>query len=117
MSSTRPEVALRRVKLLHTIAWVFFAGCIVAIPVAVFLGQLDAAAWLIAVVGIEVGVLVANRFRCPLTAVAARYTEDRRDNFDIYLPVWLARYNKVIFGALYVAGVAYAYLCWVHAAA
>jgi hypothetical protein len=23
---------------------------------------------------------------------------DRADNFDIYLPVWLARHNKVIFG-------------------
>jgi hypothetical protein len=29
--------------------------------------------------------------RCPLTGIAARYTDDRRDNFDIYLPPWLAR--------------------------
>lgn len=42
--------------------------------------------------------------RCPLTDVAARYTEDRRDNFDIYLPEFLARHNKLIFGVLYVAG-------------
>ena len=43
----------------------------------------------------------------PLTAVAARYTDDRRANFDIYLPEWLARYNKQIFGPLYAMGVAY----------
>jgi hypothetical protein len=29
----------------------------------------------------------------------------RRDNFDIYLPLWLARRNKAIFGALFVLGV------------
>jgi hypothetical protein len=50
-------------------------------------------------------VLLFNRMRCPLTGVAARYTDDRRDNFDIYLPEWLARHNKTIFGTLYVAGV------------
>ena len=48
-----------------------------------------------------------NRLRCPLTGVAARYTEDRQDNFDIYLPLWVARYNKQIFGTVYVVGVAF----------
>jgi hypothetical protein len=37
------------------------------------------------------------------TAVAARYTDDRRTNFDIYLPEWLARYNRQIFGPCFVA--------------
>jgi hypothetical protein len=36
-----------------------------------------------------------------LTNWAARFTDDRADNFDIYLPNWLARYNKVIFGTLF----------------
>ena len=49
-------------------------------------------------------VLVFNRWRCPLTDIAAQYTDDRRDNFDIYLPLWLARYNKHIFGWLFVLG-------------
>jgi hypothetical protein len=53
---------------------------------------------------VEVAVLAVNGGRCPLTAVAARYTDDRRDNFDIYLPLWLARYNKLIFGTLFVVG-------------
>jgi hypothetical protein len=55
----------------------------------------------------EVVVLWLNQWSCPLTAVAARYTDDRRANFDIYLPEWLARYNKQIFGPMYVVGVAY----------
>jgi hypothetical protein len=29
-----PPAALRRVKGVHTAAWAFFAGCILAIPVA-----------------------------------------------------------------------------------
>lgn len=64
------------------------------------------------VIFVEVVVLVANRWRCPLTDVAARYTDDRRDNFDIYLPLWLARHNKEIFGGLYAAGIAYAVATW-----
>ena len=47
-----------------------------------------------------------------MTGVAARYTNDRRDNFDIYLPLWLARYNKQIFGALYLAGILYTLIVW-----
>ena len=49
-------------------------------------------------------MLALNRGRCPLTDVAGRYTEERADNFDIYLPRWLARYNKLIFGTLFVIG-------------
>lgn len=57
-------------------------------------------------------VLLVNRWSCPLTAVAARYTADRRPNFDIYLPEWLARYNKEVFGTLFVAGLLYSLARW-----
>jgi hypothetical protein len=92
------------VKLIHTVAWAFFAGCVVALPVAALAGQLRLAAWLAGAVMVEIIILALNRMKCPLTAVAARYTDDRRANFDIYLPLWLARYNKEIFGTLFVAG-------------
>ena len=99
---------LMAVRLLHTAVWTAFAGCIVAIPVLAWRGQFGVAAVLAAMVLGEVVVLWLNRWSCPLTAVAARYTDDRSANFDIYLPAWLARYNKQIFGPLYVVGVAYA---------
>ena len=99
-----PAAALRAVKLLHTVVWAFFAASIVAIPVLAWRDEWVVATVLIALVFIEVSVLAANRWRCPLTSIAARYTDDRRDNFDIYLPLWLARYNKVVFGGLFVAG-------------
>jgi hypothetical protein len=92
--------------------WAFFAGSIVAIPVLAALRRLGAALVFIAIVLVEVVVLAVNGMRCPLTGVAARYTEDRRDNFDIYLPEWLARYNKHIFGTLYVLAVLYTAAQW-----
>jgi hypothetical protein len=107
-----PAAALRAVKTLHTVVWAFFAACVLAIPVAAGAGRLRAAGVLIAVVLLEVAVLALNRWRCPLTDVAARYTDERRDDFDIYLPLWLARYNKQVFGGLYVIGVLLTLAAW-----
>jgi hypothetical protein len=107
-----PGAALRTVKLVHTIAWAVFAGCILAIPLVAWRGEFQTAVLLIAIVSAECLVLAANRMRCPLTDVAARYTNDRQDNFDIYLPLWLARYNKQIFGPLFAAAVLYTFVRW-----
>ena len=104
---------LRAIRIIHTIIWVFFVACIVAIYVAAFAGWHHLAFLFAAIVLIEVAVLLFNRMSCPLTAVAARYTESREPNFDIYLPRWVARHNKLIFGTLYAAGVATALLLWV----
>lgn len=96
--------ALQAVKLLHSVVWAAFAACILVIPIFAWRDELRHALALIAIVSVEVLVLLVNRMRCPLTAVAARYTDDRSDNFDIYLPLCIARYNKKIFGWLFVAG-------------
>jgi hypothetical protein len=107
-----PETSLRTVKVIHTLVWAFFAGCILAIPIFCLKRRYDYAAILITVVFLEVLVLVANRLQCPLTGVAAKYTDDRRDNFDIYLPEWLAKHNKLIFGLLYLAGTLFTLAGW-----
>ncbi len=103
---------LRALKLFHTVIWIFFAGCIFAIPVLAWTGRYAEASVFCGIVLIEVLVLLFNRWSCPLTRIAARYTDDRRENFDIYLPEWLARYNKVIFGVLYAAGVLATLVSW-----
>lgn len=104
---------LLAIKTLHTVVWALLAGCIVVIPIATYFDDLRTAALLIALVLVEVLVLALHRGRCPLTAVAARYTSDRADNFDIFLPVWLARHNKVIFGSLFVGALLYTLVTWV----
>ena len=103
---------LRLIKATHTLAWSFFVACIAAIPSFAVTGRFATALLFIAIVAVEVLVIVTNGWRCPLTAVAARYTDDRRPNFDIYLPEWLARYNKEIFGSLYGAGVLLTLVLW-----
>lgn len=108
----RPVAALRSIKLLHTAVWLVFALCILAIPILGYAGRFREAAWLVCIVLVEVLVLVINGLRCPLTDVAARYTRDRRDNFDIYLPLWLARHNKSIFGTLFLLGSLFAFARW-----
>ena len=101
------------VKLAHTLIWVFFVGCILAIPYFAWSDRFRYAAVLSAVVLVEVLILAVNRWRCPLTPVAGRYTADRQPNFDIYLPEWLARHNKGIFGSLYVGGLLVMLLRWI----
>jgi hypothetical protein len=108
----QPSAALRLVKTIHTVVWAVFAGAILATPVLAWAGFWFSAAVLIALVLVECLVLAFNRMRCPLTGIAARYTDDRRDNFDIYLPLWLAKYNKLIFGSLFAAGLLFTLALW-----
>jgi hypothetical protein len=112
LNAANPELALRRVKFLHTAVWALFAGSIMLIPVAAGLQQWRLAFILIGLVSLECLVLALNRMMCPLTDVAARYTDDRKANFDIYLPLWLARYNKHIFGLLFFGGVVMTIVLW-----
>ena len=100
------------IKAVHTLAWGFFVGCIGCIPALAWAGRFDLALLFIGIVTIEVVVIMVNGWHCPLTAIAARYTEDRRPNFDIYLPQWLARYNKEIFGSLFGVGVLFTIVLW-----
>jgi len=103
---------LALIKLSHTVIWAFFAGCILLLPLAGLKRRFGWALALTALVLLECVVLLANRWRCPLTGMAAKFTENRNDNFDIYLPNWLARHNKTIFGCLFVAGQLVVLGCW-----
>lgn len=109
---TEVRKALRRIKLIHTAAWTLFASAILVISIMVWISAFGWALALSALVLTEVSVLLANRMRCPLTRVAARYTDDRSANFDIYLQVWLAKHNKLIFGSLFVAAEVFLALRW-----
>jgi hypothetical protein len=102
-----PRAALVTIKTVHTVVWCIFVAAIVGVPVAARFESWTLVAALVALVSAECVVLVANGMRCPLTTIAERYTDDRRANFDIWLPEWLARHNKSIFGTMFVIGVLY----------
>ena len=103
---------MRAIKLMHTVIWAILAASILAVPVAGVLRRFGWAAVLTVVILIECGVLALNGGRCPLTDVAGSFTDEQADNFDIYLPNWLARHNKLIFGLLFVAGELVTLACW-----
>jgi hypothetical protein len=106
------DVLLAAIKLLHTVIWAFLAAIILALPVAGMLRRFRWAAILTVIVLLECAVLAANGGRCPLSDLAARYTDERASNFDIYLPNWLASHNKAIFGTLFVISELIVLWCW-----
>ena len=95
------QFVLTAIKLAHTAAWAFFAGCILALPFTALMRHFGWVLILTLLILVECGVLALNRGRCPLTDWAARFTDQRADNFDIYLPNWLAHHEE-IFGTLFV---------------
>ena len=103
---------LQIVKIIHTVVWALLVAAIVAIPVLAWVGLFDAISILAALVSVEGIVLVVNGGRCPLTDLAARYTDRRDDNFDIYLPRRLARHGKVVFGGLFAVVMLFASALW-----
>jgi hypothetical protein len=104
--------ALVAIKLLHSAIWAVLAGCILALPIPALLHRFDWAIILTVIILVECAVLVLNKGRCPLTSVAVGFTDDRADNFDIYLPNWVARHNKAIFGTLFVINGLIVLWCW-----
>lgn len=108
----KAETSLFLIKLIHSVVWAFFVGCIVAIPIAAYHGLFLLSAILIGFVLFEVFVLAINHWSCPLTGVAARFTTSTEPNFDIFLPALVAKYNRQIFGTLYVAAVCYTLFKW-----
>jgi hypothetical protein len=95
---------LQQIKLLHTAIWAVMAASILAMPCLGWFGKFRWAFGLTLLITAECLVLAINGVRCPLTDMAARYTDDRACNFDIYLRLWLACNNKRIFGSLFVVG-------------
>lgn len=96
---------LSLIKWIHTIVWLVFALAVLYIIYSALFDDVGMLTWLsIAAILAETLVLLAFKWRCPLTLVAQDYTSSRKDNFDIYLPEWLARNNKVIFTILFLLG-------------
>jgi len=96
-----PQTKLTIIKVVHTVVWVFFNVVIFYMLYAVIVNKLDTWLWvgygLFLLEGIT--LLVFKRY-CPLTVMARKYSNSSKDNFDIYLPNWLARYTKPIYTSI-----------------
>ena len=96
---------LLAIKWVHTLIWLFFVVVIFYILYSGVFNEVNIYTWV--GIGLIVGegiVLLVFKMFCPLTVMARKYSDSDKDNFDIFLPNWLAKYNKLIFTTLYVIG-------------
>jgi len=98
-----PDLKLNIVKGIHSIIWIFFNVLIAYLYYAVITGRIDNRVWIaIGVILSEGLVLLIFKRSCPITLIARKYSDSTKDNFDIFLPNWLAKYNKLIYTVLFV---------------
>lgn len=94
------------VKTLHTIIWLFYNVVIFYLLYAVIVDKIDKWVWIcLAIIFLEGLVLLLFKKICPVTIMARKYSDSQKDNFDIYLPNWLARYNKKIYTTIVIIAV------------
>jgi len=99
----KSETKLVVVKLIHTLIWIFFNVVIFYMLYAVIRDEIGLLFWIgLGLVLLEGLTLLAFKFFCPLTLVARKYSTSTKDNFDIYLPNWLAKYTKLIYTTIVV---------------
>ena len=94
------------IKVLHTAIWIFFNIVIFYFLYAVIIDKIDKWVWIcIALIGLECLVLLVFKAVCPVTLIARKYSNSTKPNFDIYLPNWLAKYNKVTYTIIVLIGI------------
>lgn len=92
---------LTLIKIIHTAIWVFFNVVIFYLLYAVLTDVIDKWVWIcLGAIAGEGLVLLIFKNICPVTLWARNYSTSKSDNFDIYLPNWLARYNKLIYSTI-----------------
>ncbi|HLT33347.1 MAG TPA: hypothetical protein VKZ98_06115 [Aquaticitalea sp.] len=94
------------IKVAHTIIWLFFNVVIFYLLYAVIINKIDFWVWLsVGLVIVEGVVLLMFKMFCPLTVLGRKYSDSTKDNFDIFLPNWLAKYNKHIYTTIFLVAV------------
>jgi hypothetical protein len=92
------KTKLTLIKIIHTLIWIFFNFVIFYMLYAVIINKLDKWLWIgYGLILLESITLLLFKFFCPLTILARKYSDSTKDNFDIYLPNWLAKHNKLIY--------------------
>jgi len=95
------ETKLTVIKIIHTVIWIFFNVVIFYMLYAVLVNKLDIWLWIGYGLFLLEGItLLIFKLFCPLTVMARKYSNSTKDNFDIYLPNWLAKYTKLIYTSI-----------------
>lgn len=101
------EAKLTIIKIIHSVVWIFFNVVIFYLYYAAIANKIGKWVWIcIALILVEALILLIFKKLCPITLIARRYSDSTKDNFDIYLPNWLAKHNKSIYTTLFIIVVA-----------
>ena len=104
--SQRANSRLVLVKTVHTVIWVFYNVVIFYMLYAVIVNRIDKWLWIcFGLVLLEGIILLVFKQVCPVTLIARKYSDSDKSNFDIYLPEWLAKHNKLIYTSIVVVTV------------
>jgi len=105
MKTTKSNSKLVIIKIIHSLIWLIFVLIIFFVLWSGITANISVYSWLaVATVAGEGIVLLLFKGSCPLTVLARRCSSSKKENFDIYLPNWLAKNNKPIFGILFCIG-------------
>ena len=100
MSNASKLLAL---KIVHTTIWVFYAFILVYMYYLILFKNIDFIFWIaVFLVLLEAVILLIYGWKCPLTVYMERYVEKSDVGFDIFLPKWIAKYNKIGYSTLFV---------------
>jgi len=94
-------------KLIHTVIWCVLAAAVFCVLYAGIFDKVNILVWVCAgMVFLEGIILLVCKWKCPLTIVGYKYTDDPKTGFDIFLPAWLTKHNTAIFALLFAVGLA-----------
>ena len=96
---------LMLIKIAHTVIWCVFVIAILYILYAGIFDRVSGLVWFcIGLVFIEGIILLIFKGKCPFTLLGYKYANNPEIGFDIFLPAWLAKNNKLIFTSLFFIG-------------
>lgn len=97
----KAQIKLTIIKSVHTLIWLVFNFVIFYMLYAAAVNKLDGWLWLgYGLIFTEAMILLIFKSFCPVTILARRYSNSLKDNFDTYLPEWLAKRNKLIYSLI-----------------
>ena len=89
------------IKTIHAVIWCIMTAATFYIGYSVFHMNFDVLFYIsLFLIVAEILVIVVNSWRCPLTSIARRYSNESTPNFDIFLPRVIAEFNKEIFSVI-----------------
>jgi len=94
---------LLALKIVHTIIWGFYASILVFMYYLVLFYIINFTFWIaVFLVLLEAMIVLISGWKCPLTVYMERYVEKSEVGFDMFLPKWVAKYNKIGYSILFV---------------